>query len=149
MKKLTFLLFVVQLCHTIPSEAQTGTPFRIIDDFSALDSTRFIVTYSLDFFHNPDKPGAIDSDIIILEIGYRLSKSYSYGLFKHDSIATTINKRGGSSAPNLQKAVPPMEVFKNHPFGKNTVIHRSPFGRLIFLYEDEINIQWEILHERK
>ncbi len=142
--RIIFLMFVFY--HTIPATAQFNAFPNEINHFVVLDSSGFVIKYSLDFILNPLKPEEIDRDIIILEIGHHISKSYSYGLYKQDSIATAcIN----CDHPILQTSVPAIEIFKNFPAGKNTVVHRSPSVGPVFLYEDEIKIQWEIKLERK
>ncbi|MFW6222146.1 MAG: GLPGLI family protein [Bacteroidota bacterium] len=146
MNKIPLFFVIIMISHTIYLSAQMTIRSNFIDDYSALDSSKLIVRYSLDFISNPDKPKDVQADIVVLEIGHHLSKSYSYGLFKHDSILT--NSRA-NSVPQLQVPVPPMEVFKNYPSGKNSVVHRSPLRRLIFLYEDDIDIEWKIFPERR
>lgn len=146
MKKLVLFFVIKLLCHTLYLSAQTTTDHNYITDYSILDSSKLVVKYSLDFISNPDKPKGVHNDIIILEIGASLSKSYSYSLFKHDSVATYTS---ANAVPKLQVSVPPMEVFKNYPAGKMTVVHRTFTRRLTFLYEDDMDIAWSIMPERK
>lgn len=127
--------------------AHTPTTYpQYIDEFVILDSSRVVIQYSLDFIANPNKPFNVDSDIVLLEIGSNISKSYSYGLFKHDSIATANKDR---DTRELRIPVPSIEVLKNAQVGKNTIVHRTPLEGPIFMYEDEINIEWTLLPERK
>ncbi|MFW6369975.1 MAG: GLPGLI family protein [Bacteroidota bacterium] len=144
--KLFFINSLLLLTATT-SMCQMMVMPRFIDEYNIVDSSRVIVQYSLEFVNDPNNPGSVDTDIIILEIGTKVSKSYSYSLLKHDSIATA-NKRS-SGVPMLQIAVPPVEVFKNYPTDKNTIVHRAPLSAPIFLYQDEINIEWTILPQNK
>jgi len=121
-----------------------------INDYKVVDSSKYVIKYSLDFTNNPDKPEKKDSDIIVLEIGKCVSKSYSYNLFKFDSIYTNGKNNGIESVRLLQKSVPPVEVFKNYPKGKMSVVYRSPFQGPVFKYvEDEFDFNWSIHLEKK
>lgn len=137
---LAFLLYLTIF------ESKANPPV-IIDAYEVLDTSRLVVRYSFEFVADADKPDNIDSNIQLLEIGPKVSKSYSYGLYKHDSIAT-VNKNS-CGVPGFRARVPAMEVFKNYPEGKNSIVHRAPWNNPIFLYEDQINIEWTILPERK
>ena len=147
MKKIITLLLSAALISCISLFDIKATSPLDIDEFDVLDTSRLVIKYSFEFVADAEKPDNIGLDVLILEIGPKISKSYSYGLFKHDSIAT-MNKNS-PGVPRFRPRVPPMEVFKNYPKGKNTIVHRTDFGRPIFLYEDEINIDWTILPERK
>jgi GLPGLI family protein len=140
-----FLILNVIFLSGLSSIAQMVVMPREIDNYIVVDSSRIVVKYTLDFIRDPEKPLSIDKDIVVLEIGSVASKSYSNKLFTHDSVATK-NKRS-QGVPMLQVAVPPVEVFKNYPAGKNTIIHRSPLSGPVFLYEDEFIMKWEILPE--
>jgi GLPGLI family protein len=146
-KLFLFVVMGVFSWQIMPSQAQLTSPALDIIDFVALDSTRFIVKYSLDFIGNPEKPETPDHDVLILEIGREISKSYSYGLFKYDSIRTAC--KNCDAVPGIRVPVPTIEVFKNHPQGKNSVVQRTPLNKPVFLYEDEVNFQWTILPDRK
>ncbi|MFW6222144.1 MAG: hypothetical protein ACOC3T_00885 [Bacteroidota bacterium] len=106
--KLLFLVGTVIFQISI-SSVFSSTPQLFIDDYAVIDSSRIVVRYSLEFVANHNKPETIDNDIIVLEIGSKISKSYSYGLYKHDSIAT-MNKN--SAQPFFKARVPPLEVLK-------------------------------------
>lgn len=140
-----FLTFFIK-----SSIAQMVVSPQSIIDYKVLGSSKYVIKYSLDFINNPDKPEIKDSDIIVLEIGETVSKSYSYNLFKFDSIYTNGKNRGIASAPLLQKSVPPVEVFKNYPIGKTSVVYRSPLQGPVFKYvEDEFDFNWTIHFEKK
>ncbi len=142
-----FFIFIVIFFQVSTLTGLMGNPPTFIDEYKIIDSTRFMVRYSFEIVPDTAKPDDIDSDIQILEIGHQTSKSYSYGLYKHDSIATA-NKHA-DAVPGFRGRVPPVEVFKNFPIGKNSIVHKSPLSGPIFLYEDELDIQWQILPERK
>lgn len=147
MSKVLIVFLGVFVVFTFSSNAQMMVMSKNIDDYEVLDTSILVVRYSLDFIVDEEEPENIDSDIRILEIGTKLSKSYSYRLFKHDSILTA--HKGSSGVPFLQVAVPPVQIFKNYPSNKNTVIHRAPLSAPVFLYMDNLEMQWEILPERK
>lgn len=129
-------------------------PLRImpqsISDYQVVDSGRFVIRYSLDFVEDPDKLTVKESDIILLELGKNISKSYSYNLYRFDSILTDGVSKGTPGLPFIQKTVPPLEVFKNYPKGKITVTYRSPYQGPVFKYiEDEVNFNWIVHREKK
>jgi GLPGLI family protein len=147
MKKILTLLFNVILFIVITIISLKANEPLSIDAYEVLDTSRLVIRYSFEFVADADKPTIIDEDILILEIGNKISKSYSYGLYKHDSIAT-MNKNS-SGVPGFRARVPAMEVFKNYPESKNSIVHRASWNTPIFWYEDEVNIEWTILPERK
>lgn len=121
---------------------------EFIDDYLVLDTTKMIVKYQVEVVPNIEKPDITDTDIVILQIGSQISKSYSYGLYKNDSLATT--NKNLQAYKSFSSGVPTIEVFKNHPVGKSTIVHRIPnnLGG-IFLYKDEIDINWQLIPDKK
>ncbi len=145
---LTVVLFLCAFYDSVV--AQMVVSPQSVNDFKVVDSSIYVIEYSLDFVINPDSPDKKESDIIVLEIGKNVSKSYSYNLLKYDSIYTNGKTRGVESVPLLQLPVPPVEVFKNYPKGKMSVVYRSPFEGPVFTYaEDAINYNWTIHSEKK
>lgn len=146
-----YIIIICFLTFFITSSIAQMVVFpQSIIDYKVVDSSKYVIKYSLDFTNNPDKPEKKDSDIIVLEIGKNVSKSYSYNLFKFDSIYTNGKNKGIESVPLLQKSVPPVEVFKNYPKGKMSVVYRSPFQGPVFKYvEDEFDFNWSIHLEKK
>ncbi|MDR2084661.1 MAG: GLPGLI family protein [Bacteroidales bacterium] len=129
---------------------QTIVPSKLINEYNVLDTSIIRVAYSLDIINNIEKPLDITNDIIYLEIGDKLSKSYSYTLFSYDSIATVQYYKGAKAFPLCQKTILPMEVFKNYLQGQNTIIYRSPFDGPIYLYlDDYCKFNWNISSDLK
>ncbi len=150
MKIKLIICFCLLICFITSSIAQMVTFPQSIIDYKIVDTSKYVIQYSLDFVNDPDKPETKDSDIIVLEIGKYISKSYSYNLLKFDSIFTIGKKKGKEALPLIQKSVPPVEVFKNFPKGKITVVYRTPLQGPVFMYaEDEIDFNWSIHSEKK
>lgn len=150
MKNRLTICFCFLTCFITSSIAQMLVFPQSITDYKIVDTSKYVIKYSLDFINNPDKPAIKDSDIIVLEIGENVSKSYSYNLFKFDSIYTNGKNKRIESLPLLQKSVPPVEVFKNYPKGKISLVYRSPFQGPVFMYaEDEFDFNWSIHIESK
>lgn len=150
MKNMLIIGFFFLTCFNSKSTAQMVPFHQMINDFKVVDSSKYVIKYSLEFVSNPDKPEIKDNDIILLEIGENVSKSYSYSLFKYDSIFTDGKYKGAQALPLLQISVPPVEVFKNYPEGKLSVVYRSPFQGPVFKYiEDKVDFNWVIHSEKK
>lgn len=150
MKNILTICFCFLTFFITSSIAQMVVFPQSIIDYKAVDSSKYVVRYSLEFVNNPNRPEIKDSDIIILEVGKNVSKSYSYNLFKFDSIFTNGKNKGIASVPLLQKSVPPVEVYKNYPKGKISAVYRSPFQGPVFMYaEDKIDFNWSIHLEKK
>lgn len=145
-----FLYMIFLAACNIQLSAQFAPTPQMTDKYIVIDSASYIITYDVDIINDPSKPNKITTDIHILQIGKNLSKTYSLLLFKGDSISTAMLKKGARSSPWFQELVPPVEVYRNYPIGKQTVTHRTFFSGPIFRYEEPmIFFQWKLLPERK
>ena len=150
MKDILIIGFCFMTCFITNTTAQMVPLQQLINDFKVVDSSKYVIKYSLEFVSNPYKPEIKDPDIIVLEIGENISKSYSYSLFKYDSIYTDGIYKGAQALPLLQISVPPVEIFKNYPERKLSVVYRSPFQGPVLMYiEDMVDINWVIHSEKK
>jgi GLPGLI family protein len=159
MKIIIFLVLTV--CHLLPesffSQAQnviaisqkaTNLPVfpKRLDNYKVIDTSLITISYEVKIVVDTNKPNEIQEDLLVLQIGKRISKSYSQFLFQADSINTEAIKNGRASSPIFQGIVPPTEVYKNYPENKNTVTYRTFANGPTFLYtEDKINLAWNIL----
>ncbi|MDD3701909.1 MAG: GLPGLI family protein [Bacteroidales bacterium] len=123
---------------------------KSLEKFEVIDSSILIITYSVVIVNDTTNPSSLQNDILVLRIGEKLSKSYSNLLFHTDSIYTENLKRGLSKSPMFQGSVPPVEVFKNYPANKTTVIYRT-FGEgpVLIYTEDSLKFDWKILPDTK
>ena len=101
-------------------------------------------------------------DLIILQIGKDISKSYSYYTFQSDSLSQTpngdevwdmlIKKAIKEAKGGIPTGVPHKRsrtfVYKNYPIGKMTIT--DGISLQDYIYDDELNAQnWEILDSTK
>ena len=93
----------------------------------------------------------VDKDVLVLQIGEEISRSYSYHLYQFDSICTSWQNKGKDVRPGapLDFAFA-VDVYKNHREQKLIVLQRSPMEGPIFKYEEEMLLmEWHILPDRQ
>lgn len=138
-----FVLYVQNLYTQVTSVAQ------MIDKYQILDSAIYKVTYELDFVKDPEK-NEKETDIVVLEIGDHLSKSYSQTLYDADSVATAWIAMGRDVFPSIKKYVPPMEVYTNYPNQKQTITYRTFLSGAVYKYiEDVESFGWQLQTDTK
>lgn len=121
-----------------------------LDKYSVIDTSLITITYEVKIVVDTNNSNEIQEDILVLKIGKHISKSYSKLLFQADSAYTEAMKRGQTTSSIFQGIVPPVEVYRNYPEGKNTVTYRTFADGPIFIYtEDEIRFEWKILPDKK
>lgn len=121
-----------------------------LEKFKVIDSSILTITYNVNIVNDTTKPSDLQNDILVLQIGRNVSKSYSKQLFHADSVYTQNLKKGLSKSPMFQGNVPPVEVYKNYPANKITVTHRTFGEGPTFLYtEDNFKFDWNILPDTK
>lgn len=117
-----------------------------MDNYKVIDTSLITITYEVKIVVDTNKPNEIEEDLLVLQIGKRISKSYSQFIFQADSISTEAIKNGRATSPIFQGIVPPIEVYKNYPASMNTVTYRTFANGPTFLYtEDKIKLAWKIL----
>lgn len=139
------LAFAITLVG-IPNRTVAQTPYPVVptEDFLVLDSSMFVLLY--EFFQQEDSMKASDKsrDLLVLEIGEKMSRFYSDNLRRHDSLCTVLMKRDVSAIPGASEGVYPVDVYKNYAEQKDIVIQRFPM-KGIFMYDDTLNcIDWKI-----
>ena len=97
------LLVMVSLWAVLPLSAQR---FMRTDDFTLLDEGICSVSYEVSYVLDSTKPAEKEKDVFRLDVGERWSKSYSYALFRYDSICTKRTLKG-------QKDVSPVQGFRS------------------------------------
>ena len=103
----------------------------------------------------------VRDDLIILQIGNGISKSYSYYTFQSDSLKSTPDgrkvwrelfskaiKKDGANATNFPYKRMKAYVYKNYPQGKMTVT--DGLSLQDYIYEDQLNAQnWQFVDSTK
>lgn len=135
--------FISQDEYSVPTAAP-----KDIDKYKVIDSTAYIITYKLDYILDINRKEQ-RNDIIFLEIGNHISKSYSKTLYDADSVASAWMRRKSDVVPSIKKYVPPMEVYKNFPDAKRTVTYRPFYSGLVYKYEEDMEpFHWQLLPDK-
>ncbi|MDR0995965.1 MAG: GLPGLI family protein [Tannerella sp.] len=126
---------------------EPGEYFTNTDKYEVLDTCKYEIHYNLSYVLDTTLKTikAPIEDVCVLQIGKRVSKTYSESIYETDSIDHAEIKKGANAVPMLQKVVPPVEVFKGYPSGQMTVTHLAVTSDFVFRYtEPEPKQDWEI-----
>lgn len=114
----------------------------------ALDEMILRCQYRLLYVKDTLNPKNVESDVMILEIGNKMSKFYSYDDFKSDSTldADLKSKKSSSEMLNSHRfriGYNTYVVYSNYPAGKITV--QDKILRDFYVYEEEYPaVKWKI-----
>lgn len=146
MKNRIFILVFILLCSASAFSQNYVDP----EYCKVLDTSRYVITYEAMMTKDSLKPDEKEYDMIILEIGNNLSRSYSYHLFQYDSLCKTYADKGNSYPSSPDSPTMPIDVYKYFFENKMVVLHRTPFTGPVIQYSEERNLfNWEISDERK
>lgn len=122
-----------------------------ITRFTVVDTAKLIVTYSLRVSPNPDGTKKSMEDVRVLEIGGKISKTYSKRLYEGDSVFFAHIRKGARAARWFQEAVPAEVVYKNYPQDETTVAYRVFGVNTVHRYKEPFpfDFGWKLSHERK
>lgn len=145
-----FHLFIYLLLLSLNCYPQlTPSSYNNIDKYDVLDSAQFEATYKLQVLHNPKAPNKVIEDVCILQLGDKMTKSYSKTMYENDSVRTAWTKRGARNTPSLQEGIIPIEVFKQYPSkDKCTVIRRASLSPVLMYEENMPFFNWTIHPEK-
>lgn len=123
------------------------------DNYTIIDSCLYEVRYSLKTMptHYSGKKEPTE-DVCILQIGNKLSKSYSQTVYENDSLYTSLLKKGADSYPALQEVITPIEIYKNYSKVNYCITTYRTMGQYspVLLCEEEMpNFDWKINPEKK
>ena len=129
----------------LPLSAQR---FMRTDDFTLLDEGICSVSYEVLYMPDSTKPAEKEHDVFRLDIGEKWSKSYSYALFRHDSICTERVRKGQEVLGGADTRLF-MEVFKDHKNHEMTVTHRAYDIGPVFKYQEpsDVLMDWAFSDE--
>ncbi|MDR1847798.1 MAG: GLPGLI family protein [Bacteroidales bacterium] len=120
-----------------------------IENYEVLDSADFECTYELHYLKNIKNENAISKDIKVLLIGQKISKFYSYYSLVYDSLCQQLIKKGHTSVPsNSNSGTQGYEIFKDIGTKQITYTDKGTCLRGNFIYEDNIDMQWNICPEK-
>ncbi|MGI6718100.1 MAG: GLPGLI family protein [Bacteroidales bacterium] len=147
--KLSFVYLVFLFLSLKPICGQTRYFPKMIDNYEVLDSSKLVVSYSLEIVNDTVNPNHNTKDKIILQVGNKMSKSHSEALYSCDSIGTSMRRKGARNVPLCSVNTIPEEIFKTYGSQSCEVACRAPFDGSVFLYDDSCNINWELSNKTK
>jgi len=140
---------------------EIGFGFTVMAQSKDIGTSDLICQYKL-IWQFDTLANIVRDDLIILQIGEGLSKSYSYYTFQADSLQQSpngkevwrmlfkkaIKESNGAVPTGFPHKRSKTVVYKNYPKGKMTVTDGVSLQD--FIYEDELNLfDWEILDSTK
>lgn len=139
------LLVLVSIIAVLPLSAQK---FMQTDEFTLLDESVCSVSYEVLYAPDSTKPAEKEQDVFHLDIGERWSKSYSYALFRYDSICTVRARKGQEMLGGADTWFF-MEVYKNRRNHEMTVTHRAYDIGPVFKYQEpsDVLMEWAFSDE--
>ncbi|MGC3977434.1 MAG: GLPGLI family protein [Paludibacteraceae bacterium] len=118
--------------------------------FTVIDTAKYVITYSVEAIINPVKyPDDKLKEVLTLQIGNRMSKSYNQTLFNADSILFYQYIAKGKDGPYGIAPILSVDIYKNYPKGTTTVSYR--LTKYTYRYKDNypIEFKWQLGRERK
>ena len=131
-----WLFFTILSMAVLPLSAQR---FMRTDDFTLLDEGICSVAYEVIYAPDSTKPAEKEHDVFRLDIGERWSKSYSYALFRYDSICTERARKGRDVLGGADTRLF-MEAFKDRKNHEMTVTHRTYDIGPVFKYQEPSDV---------
>jgi len=116
-----------------------------------LDNSTIDIQYEMTIVNDVNNPEKKKTHIMLLQIGNRISKFSDYGLLRIDSMVQEYAKQNRSSMEvfgsmlAMKKSVFALNVFKNYPNDKITVVDRVPLSGDIKYEEKKIKPKWEFV----
>ncbi len=146
MRKKLYILYSLVLCFYNPLKSQVPIDF---DYYEIIGESQLVVVYDMAYINDTSKLDIKYYDEIILEVGDKLSKSYSHGLYKYDSTYTDSNRNGSYSYPSPKLSIFPVDVIKKYTDETMTIYHRMPDEGPVFEYHENMNMfLWNIENEK-
>lgn len=139
------LLVLISIMAVLPLSAQR---FMQTDDFTLLDEGVCSVSYEVLYVPDSTKPAEKEHDAFRLDIGERWSKSYSYALFRYDSICTERARKGQEVLGGADTRLF-IEVYKDRRNHEMTVTHRAYDIGPVFKYQEpsDVLMEWAFSDE--
>lgn len=146
-------LFSLLLMIVIGMNAQiTIIDLNSVFQSDSIDQARLVVQYELKYVNDTTNEKQLQKPLketLMLEIGQRVSKCYSYTVYLRDSVLTADFKAGASQETIIQHAQAysngniTYQIFKNHPMGKVTTTDRLGTTNIL-CEEDNERPEWQL-----
>lgn len=147
------LLSLLLLMIVIGTKAQINViDLDAVFHNDSIDQARLVAQYELKYVKDTtNEKQLLDplKETLMLEIGQRVSKCYSYTFYLRDSVLTADYKAGASQETITQHAQAygyssiSYQIFKNHPMGKVTTIDRLATTNIL-CEEDNERPEWQL-----
>jgi len=148
------MLFIIAQSSNAQKDIKIVTPLpsqpHDVRTFTVIDTAKYLISYSVKVIINPVKyPTDTLDEILTLQIGNRLSKSFNQTTFDADSILFYHYIAKGKEGPYRTKSLLPIDVYKNYPQGTTTVEYR--LTKYNYRYKETYPLQfnWQLSNERK
>ena len=151
MKKTSLLSLLLMI--VIGTKAQINIiDLNAVFQSDSIDQARLVVQYEMKYVKDTtDEKQLLDplKETLMLEIGQKASKCYSYTFYLRDSVLTADYKSGASQETINQHAQAygyssvSYQIFKNHPMGKVTTIDRLATTNIL-CEEDNECPEWQL-----
>lgn len=146
-------LFSLLLMIVVGTKAQINViDLNEVFHNDSIDQARLVVQYEMKYVKDTtNEKQLLDplKETLMLEIGQRVSKCYSYTFYLRDSVLTADYKAGASQETITQHAQAygyssvSYQIFKNHPMGKVTTIDRLATTNIL-CEEDNERPEWQL-----
>ena len=147
------LLLLLLLMIVIGTKAQINIiNLNAVFQSDSIDQARLVVQYEMKYVKDTtDEKQFLDplKETLMLEIGQKVSKCYSYTFYLRDSVLTADYKAGASQETITQHAQAygsgniSYQIFKNHPKGKVTTTDRLGITNIL-CEEDNERPEWQL-----
>jgi GLPGLI family protein len=118
--------------------------------FTVIDTAKYVINNSVKVINNPVKyPKDTLDEVLTLQIGNRLSRSFNQTTFDADSILFYHYIAKGTDGPYHTNSLVPVDVYKNYPQGTTTVEYRLTKYNYRYKETFPIQLNWQLSNERK
>ena len=147
MRTLLLILLAVVSASPFTLRAQMPPIPIVLQEGKTLGKAEYFVDYTYRYKASPERKDFLE-DIIRLELGQAVVKSYSYKLWLADSTLTHAANRS-APMPTPEGAVSPFCFYRDLTSGQTRVWYRTPLLGPIMSYVDTPTFSWLITSEKK
>jgi len=156
MRNKIIVYFLFSICFSSFAQVQLSLPAneakKIITATKkdTIDICKLRVHYRMEYIKNIEEPTKKTHYYMLLQIGKNSSKFSDFARLTADSLIDIYAKQKKSEAQCFNKMLPyyqgtsPLNVYKNYPTGKITVIDRASFAGSFKYSEDNIKLNWKM-----
>lgn len=151
-KKMRTILYLVSLLLPLNGFSQSGIIFtspRSLLNGQVIDTTRYKIHYTYTFKTSKTQKNP-ERDIIILQIGRKYTKSYSYNLYKIDSLSDVWKQEGKRVVKTYPQSTQREVLYTSLTDKIITTLYRTFTSAPILYFQEDIPaINWKIEKAQK